>query len=301
MGLQICVFSYNRGEFLKNCIESVQQCASGCPVTVVDDNSDDQITCDYLAALPEGVQLLQPDASKKGRHGGLYNNMQLALEHANDNDAWLFIQDDMQLVRPLDEDDYRYIDDFFNHYPTAAFLGPVFLKGRRHRRNKRIFKLASDFPVYFRHYAYKLNQRGLHYGDVAVAHVGRLRQAGWQFKQGEVANAEQAAKAFGEMGYMAHPFVMYLPQVPVYRHKHKSLAVKLADQWSGAGPKKLIPLTAEQSAALKARPLTTLPEAEQFLRCADQRVKRPFHYSAINAYPLLRVWHKLAQFTRLSR
>jgi glycosyltransferase involved in cell wall biosynthesis len=293
MRLQIFVFSYNRADFLRNCVESILQCAGDCPVTVVDDNSDDEATRAYLANLPAGVRLLQPDVSSKGRHGGLYNNMQLALDHANSTDAMLIIQDDMQLVRPLSEDDYRYIESFFNRFSTAAFLGPVFLKGRRHHRNRRITRLASDFPVYFRHYRFKKDHRGLNYGDVAVAHVGRLREAGWQFKQGEVANAEVAAATFGEMGYMAHPFVMYLPQVPVYRGKRRSLAVTLAERRSGSSPKSLLIMTGEQNAAFKERPLTDLPVAENYLQCRDAGVKRPFHYTVVNAYPLLRMLHKL--------
>jgi glycosyltransferase involved in cell wall biosynthesis len=293
MRLQIFVFSYNRADFLRNCVESILQCAIDCPVTVVDDNSDDAATRAYLANLPDGVKLLQPEVSSEDRHGGLYNNMQLALDHANSTDAMLIIQDDMQLVRPLSEDDYRYIEDFFNHFSTSAFLGPVFLKGRRRYRNRRITRLASDFPVYFRRYRAKKDHRGLHYGDVAVAHVGRLREAGWRFKQGEVANAEVAAVTFGEMGYMAHPFVMYLPQVPVYRGKRKSMAVTMAERWSGSSPKRLLTMTAEQTATFKERPLTTLPVAENYLQCSDASVKRPFHYTAVNAYPLLRALHKL--------
>ena len=45
----------------------------------------------------------------------------------------------------------------------------------------------------------------------------------------------------------------------------------------------------------KTRDLNVLPVAEHFIDC-EVPVKKPFHYSVVNVYPLLRVWHKLTQW-----
>lgn len=296
--LAACVFSYNRGAFLRHCVDSLRRHAAPLPVTVVDDGSDDPETQAVLRSLPDGVRRLDAGAGAGGaqRHGGLYANMQRALDDCS-AEHLLFLQDDMQLVRPLRGADLDYIRAFFAHYPRAAFLNPVFLKGQRARRDRRVTRLQPDFPAYFR--VDPANKaRGYAYADVVIAHVGRLRAAGWRFVPGEVANAEQAARAFGPMGFMAHPFVMFLPEVPVYRGQRMTWAVARAQRLGGAQPKGYAALDEAELAAFLARDLSVLPVAEHFLRCSDPRVRRPFQYSAVNAYPALRVLHKLQQWWR---
>ncbi len=292
--LNIFIFSFNRGAFLLNCVQSVLRYAPGCSLSVVDDNSNDPQTCEVLQQLPQNVRLVQPDNRSTSRHGGLYRNMQLALDLAQHGERVLFIQDDMQLVRPLTAADYQYIDDFYQHFPDAAFLNPVFLKGQRAKRDQRITRLSQRFPVYFRHYPAKKNPRGLSYADVVIADVTRLRHVNWQFAAGEIGNAEAAQQHFGAMGFMLNPFVMFLPQVPVYRGKKKSFAVALAEKYSGDQPKAFAAMTELQLQQLLQRDASTLPVAEHFLSCIDQTVKTPFQYSAVNAYPLLRALHKIS-------
>lgn len=295
--LAVYVFSFNRGPFLRHCIESVREHAPDLPLTVVDDSSTDQETREVLASLPEMVRVLRPDSTGEGRHGGLYANMQLALEDCRENHL-LFLQDDMQLVRALRPEDLDYFDAFFAHYPKAAFLNPVFLKGQRVRRDRRITRLAGEFPVYFRNYPQKSHPRGLSYSDAVVADVGRLRRAGWQFSSSEVENAWQAQQLFGAMGFMAHPFVMFLPQVPVYRGRRTTWAVAFAERLGGVDPKGFETLRGLELETFLQRDLAELPVAERYLRCTDPSVPLPFQYSAVNAFPLLRIAHKFEQWLR---
>ena len=294
--LDICIFSYNRGAFLKNCLASIQQYAPQCSVRVFDDNSDDPSTQDVLSSLPDGVSLYQPSTDGKTRHGDLYANMQWALTHSRPGAILLFIQDDMQLVRPLRDEDYQYIHEFYARFSQAAFLNPVFLKGQRRRRDQRITSVDQDFPVYFRHYPEKKHPRGISYADVVIAHADRLRAVDWKFSGGEVQNALQAQQHFGKMGFMLNPFVMFLPQVPVYRGKQKSTAVNWAERLSGHAPKAFHPMDTPSLDALFTRAPEVLPVAEDFLTCQDSGVKTPFQYSAVNAYPLLRALHKIEQW-----
>ncbi|MCC5878791.1 MAG: glycosyltransferase [Idiomarina sp.] len=288
--LSVYIFSFNRGDFLAHALDSVRSMIPQAVVKIVDDHSDDAATIAFLAQC--AVPVLQPESADKARHGGLYQNMQLALEDC-ESDYCLFLQDDMQIVRPVDATDYQYINDFFAAFPDAGFLNPVFLKGQRARRDARITNISDDFPVYFRHYPNKKHPRGISYADVVIAHKPRLMAKSWQFSQGEVANAEQAMQWFGRMGMMRDPFVMFLPQVPVFRGKQKTAPVKLAERLAGNEPKKFVPMQAEQVNRLRARDMQQLPVAEDFLMTCDKQVKKPFHYSVVNVYPWLRVCHKL--------
>ncbi len=293
--LTICIFSYNRGTFLKNAIDSCALYAKNTPVCIVDDHSDDPETISVLNNLPKDIALLKPTLLGRHRHGGLYDNMQMALDLAPSE--WvLFMQDDMQLVRPFDQDDAQYIEDFFSTFEQAAFLNPVFLKGLRRKRNIRITRTYDNFPGYYRDYRNKKTATGISYCDMVIGHSQRLRAGGWQFLSSEKDNAAQATERFGQMGCMANPFVMYLPQVPVYRGKEKTRAVQLAEKWSGSQPKRFVQLDPDIWQRFKRRPLEQLPVAEEFLQCEDPRVKKPYTYSAVNAYWPLRVWHKLTLF-----
>lgn len=291
--MDIFVFSYNRGAFLQNCIDSLLRHTRNSRICIVDDHSNCPDTRAYLQNLPDGVELLYGQVKDGARHGGLYNNMQLALDNCQ-SELIFFIQDDMQVVRNIDNQDMDYINGFFAHYSKAAFLHPMFLRGRRNRRDRRITKLQPDFPVYFREQPEKKNHRDLTYVDGVIAHAGRLKAAGWQFVEGEAANADQAAPLFGKMGIWPFPVAMFLPEVPVYRGKHKTWAVSKAEQLAGTTPKAFIPMTEEQIDRLRQRQLEQLPVAEDFLQCAAP-VKRPFHYSVVNVYPTLRALHKIEQ------
>jgi len=289
--LSIYIFSYNRVKFLANAIESCLNYSLPFDLTIIDDNSSDPETKNLLRNLPDKVALIQPLQEKNMRHGGLYNNMQMALESSK-SDWVLFIQDDMQLVRPLEEDDYQYIEGFFQQFPKRAFLNPVFLKGQRHKRNQRITYLNNDFPCYFRNSSGKKHQTGFSYTDVFLAHRTRLLDKHWVFSLSENENSLQAKEKFGLMGFMASPFVMYLPQVPVYRGKYKTLAVKLAEKWSGSDPKSFIEKNKNFWNQFKSRDLNNLPTAENYLECIDKEIKKPYQYSTVNNYIFLRVIHK---------
>jgi hypothetical protein len=91
---------------------------------------------------------------------------------------------------------------------------------------------------------------------------------------------------------------MFLPEVPVWRGKRMTWAAARAQRLGGGEPKVYAPLDDTQLAAFFARDLAVLPVAEDFLRCTDPRVRRPFQYSAVNAYPWLRALHKLEQWLR---
>ena len=62
------------------------------------------------------------------KHGGLYANMQSALDEAQE-DYVLLMQDDTQIVRKMEQEDLEAINRAFEAFPTAAFLSLMFLMG----------------------------------------------------------------------------------------------------------------------------------------------------------------------------
>jgi glycosyltransferase involved in cell wall biosynthesis len=296
--LEFFIFSYNRGAYLRNCVQSIENCAPGLPVTIIDDDSTDRETIRILNELAATVTVVQPRCRQHGRHGGLYHNMQLALQMASDGSKAVFIQDDMMLVRQLQQQDLAYVADFYHHFHDAAFLNPVFLKGKRRRRDYRISRLHPEFPVYFRHYPEKKNARGISYADAVIADVNRLRAVDWKFSVDEISNAENARHYFGRMGFMAYPFIMFLPQVTIYRGGRTTLGVRMAERRCGTSPKAFKPFDPAALSEFLNRPLSVLPHAELFLKSSDPRVRTPFVYSTVNAYPLAYCLHKCELWLR---
>jgi glycosyltransferase involved in cell wall biosynthesis len=290
MKFEVFIFSYNRGTFLQNCIESVEAYWPNAKLTIVDDNSDDEQTLEVLKRYQSNV--VSPESSLQQRHGGLYRNMQYALDLSDSDSCCLFLQDDMQLVRPVRMEDEKYIHDFFDAYQNAAFLNPVFLKGARARRDKRITHLAEDFMVYFRHYPQKKNHRGLTYSDVVIAHTARLRKASWSFEEDEIINANKANGLFGRMGFMLNPFVMFLPEVPVYRGKKVSFSQRIAQWIYGDKPNGFVPLSKSGLEQLFHRSPSVLPVAEDYLQ-TQRPAKRPFVYSLVKKHTIFRLIEKL--------
>ncbi len=290
MDIEVCIFSYNRGPFLENCAQSVRQMAPKWPMKIYDDGSDDPETLQVLSKFDCAAS---GGRTAEGRYGGLHLNMQRALDEAEFE--WvLFIQDDHQIVRPLDDADTRYIGEYFDHFPSAAFLNPAFLRGHRRRSIRRQIRVFPDFPGYYHVTSEVLKRRSVtvYFTDVVIAHVGRLRAANWAFLTGETANAELARRFFPRMGQMAHPFTMNVPEVPVYRGKTKTLGVALAERIVGTGVKAYRPMTPAEVQRMRSRDLAEYPFAEDFLNPVVE-VKRPFVFNSVNIRWYTRALHKL--------
>src|SRR5690606_32646020 len=58
--LHFWVFSYNRAEFLSNCVASIELCAPGWPIHIFDDHSSDPETRAVLAELALRHQVVYP-------------------------------------------------------------------------------------------------------------------------------------------------------------------------------------------------------------------------------------------------
>lgn len=280
------VFSFNRGPFLRNCVASIEHCAPDAEIVIFDDRSDDQDTLEALRRIGERHRVASPANCGGHRHGGLYSNMQSALEMVQGDRLVCFIQDDTQLVRVLDGQDLRFIADCFARNPDLGFISPCFIRGSQLRGGT--LDVAYDSATTLFTLRDEKRSVGTHYSDIFLSTSGRLRARGWVFQPGEPANQARAKKMFSAMGYMRRPFVMWLPYGTAYRGKKKTLALRLAERARRCGFYPFQYMTDDQVRALTAQPPSELPVAERFLATREPGLKKPWIYNPLQGSRLLK-------------
>lgn len=291
------VFSFNRGPYLANCIESLIRNAPSFDVTIVDDGSTDAGTLAVLEASPFPVVRLR--SSRNGGLGGLYANMQWALDRTR-ADVAIFLQDDVQLVRPVDASDQRNLTRYFAADPRNAFVSVLFPMGPRIVRERRGFK---PYPG---HRGYLYDDGALHgfrttrryFYDISAFSVTHLRSARWRYRCGENANAVQASRCFAPMLHYADPFVCQLPEVPTLRFGRRTLGAAWAERLSGPDILTFYDLRTPEIDMLRGRQVAAIATAGEVLHTRKPSVRRPFVHKSVKAYALPRVLDKVELHVR---
>ena len=289
--LDVAIFSYNRGDYLKNCVESLRRNLPGVRFTVVDDGSDEPGTVAYLQSLGEHVRHMK--SAGDDRHGGYYNNMQAALD-ATQADYLLMLQDDLQVVRPFAQEDLFKIDQVFAESPTTVFISPLFMKGSKRAYFQQRYQPDAGLRCY--RWSADPQESGKvpqKYADIAVLHVARLRETGWRFAGSEEANGALADQLFGDMVQAAEPWVFYVPEEPAYRGRVLTFGAKLAVKMSGNTVKSFKDMTAQASLAFAQRNLNVYPFAEDFVDTVDPTVRKPYKFNAYRTRWLPLILNKL--------
>lgn len=284
--LTVCIFSFNRGKYLRNCVESIRHCIPDAEIVIFDDHSDDSETREYLKQAAEFCQIVEPREVGTIKHGGLYHNMDAALDVFRDRRLICFLQDDTQVVRPVTSADLEMIEGLFDCNPELGFIHPCFIRGidLRKRPVTPLPGPASDF--FFREDTGQ--SAGIHYSDLVIFKPDRLIKAGWRFHQSEPANDKQAKSLFGMMAYMWLPFAMWLPEVPAYRGKKKTLGLRLAERKKKVGFYPFILLSESEIGRLKRQESPRLPIAEDFLECTPGSPPKPWTYNPLTGLGLLK-------------
>lgn len=294
--LDIAIFSYNRGAYLKNCVDSLLRNWPGAQFTVYDDGSDEPQTVAYLQSL--GARVRHMKSVSDDRHGGYYNNMQTALE-ATRADYLLMLQDDLQIVRPFEAQDLSRIHAVFEHKPDVAFLSPLFMKGSKRAYFQQRYEPDAGLRCYVwvadPHDSGKVPQK---YADIAVLHVARLRQGGWRFAASEEANGHLADSLFGDMVQSAEPWVFYVPEEPAYRGRVLTLGAKLAARMAGNQVKSFKDMRGAASQTFSTRSLSIYPFAEDFLDTVDPGVRKPYKFNVYRTRWLPLILNKLELWAR---
>lgn len=293
VSLRFCVFSYNRGQFLKNCIASIEHCAPWCPVTIFDDNSDDPETCSVLAELAQKYEIVAPpNGVSKSKHGGLYANMQAAYAAAQDTELLCFLQDDMQLVRELGREEVEGINHQFRLVEGRVFIQPVFFKGCTQASDASRTRYDDQLDVY--HVDRHDRSAGAFYSDVLILSVAGLRSINWHFQDRESLNESQARQHdLAQMRHLRNPFLAWLPNAPAYRGKVQTLGLKLAQHKNESGYFPFRYMTEAEAEAFVNRPASQLPVAETFLHTKNDRPVEPWIYHPLQDQRALKLLNSI--------
>lgn len=234
--LALYVFSFNRGRFLDNCMKSVQACAPELATTIIDDQSSDSATQEVLGAYESEFRIIRAGdgGEQEYKTGGLYNNMRFAFAEARRRGyAYvLFLQDDMQLVRPITESDLAGVDAFFQANPKAAELHTCFMKRFFATLDEEFAELDSSSEAYLRPSSYP-GFTG--FSAVGLFHLDRLDALFGDLRQGEYLNNEHAQREGIQMGFSSRPFMMWLPYPISHRGKERNLSLRLVEGLAGCG------------------------------------------------------------------
>ena len=266
--LAIYVFSFNRGQFLENCLKSLDVCASGFPVKVIDDQSDDPYTRAVLEKYRQKLNVVTVGEAEISEHktGGLYNNMRFAFNDARDAGKRfvLFLQDDMQLVRPMLPQDIIGAEAFFEANSNAAELHTCFMKRFFASRDEQLTEPDVSGEAYLRPSDYP-GFSG--FSAVGLFDIKRVEQLFGELQQGEYANNEFAQKHNIQMGISTRPFMMWLPYPISHRGKTRNIPLQLVESVAGCGFYPYQIMTDDTVSQLLERPQERRPYAEDWLHC----------------------------------
>jgi len=260
------LFSFNRGLFLENCISSIFAMDQDASLTILDDSSYDTFTLDVLSKYSSICTIISSGAlSGSARYGGLHANMQLALEDAIQRDIEFpcFIQDDMQLVRPVTQEDEHIVDQFFAANPDSYLLSLSFIRNLS----------AADFwnKHYIDNTGYAYLRKSSHmYGRANFSDTGcfaarRFVRMITSFEIGEAANSDKSTSRGLVIGRSVFPFMCWLPYPPSFNHRKRSLIWRAIELLGGSGYHNINYLSDGQCKSFMMRSPSDLPVMERYL------------------------------------
>ncbi|MHA7881229.1 MAG: glycosyltransferase [Saccharospirillum sp.] len=295
----IVVFSYNRNVYLNNCLESIRVCASEIDAIIIDDGSTDKATLDVLnkAEFKKHFACFSSEnGSCNKRLGGLYKNMQFAMNYAKENEKKyvIFIQDDMQFVRPVVREDFDSIEKYF--YSKNVFqVNACFMKllSIDFYREHLLWNIEEKYYEVKVSNGYKVN-----FSDVGVFSVSRFFQGFNEFENSEFDNNKKAVELGVKRVTMANPFMMWLPFSKSYYRKNSPMKTKIIEFLAGCRFYSISIMSENEIRNLKIRCCrSNLPIAENFLNVTGLTKRSTWAFSAgmINLYARGGIRKKIAK------
>lgn len=277
MAMVFWIFSYNRGEFLHNCVTSIELCAPDSTIRIFDDNSTDADTRKILGELSQrhSVYYPQPQTDDGNKHGGLYANMQAAFEYCDADDLVCFLQDDTQLVRKVAPQEFLELKEYFAN-SKAGFVHPAFMRWRNKKSDQSRTRFDAEKNVYF---VDRLqSSAGAFFSDICIFHTQKLRDAQWRFIPRESRNEQVARRTLQQMAYWRNPFLAWLPNAPAFRGKIQTFALRHAQKIRPCGFFPIHILSDEENQRFVTRDPHRLPYAEEFLKTSVDLPKPWIYY-----------------------
>lgn len=287
--LDVFVFSYNRGAWLNNLLQSITGLLApplDVELHVFDDHSNDAETLQVLERLrAQGVQIHHAtdfDIQGRGSRGGLHAGIEAALTRvARKGSLALLLQDDMQIVRPVSAGDLAMVRDLVQKTGNP-FVYVNFLTGGEQYRRKTMSWCEGG---YYTKYSPR-EKRYRAYTDVCAVDVDFLRESEFVFGRSEKTIDHRAAKAFGPMAWSPYPFTAMLPDPAVYREGRRFSGQPFSFQ---KFDDELLDRFMKRDVQLE------LPVAEKYLKVEGVELPTPWRYG-VEVNLLDRILLKLKKF-----
>ncbi len=263
----IYVFSYNRGKFLLNCLRSIEACAPGIRVCILDDNSTDNYTKSVLGNLAQHYAVVENtnETHAEIKTGGLSGAMNIAMMMAKKECVKLavFIQDDMQFVRRLDDGEIKSYYSYFDSVPNSMQISTAFIRELSGDTFHEDYDTSKNAHAYIR---LEARERGKSsFSASGVFSVDRFHDLFHNFDVGEGANSAKARSLGLVCGRAIYPNMCWLPYPLSYRGKKKTFKHNVFEKLGRSGFYPIDLMTPEQEAAFLARDRNIPPIMERFL------------------------------------
>jgi len=266
----VFVFSYNRGIFLENCLNSIEQCLSGFKTIIIDDNSTDPDTLERLSRLSENYEIIRPNFSgKEVKTGGLYSNMNHAIEYAHSDNLSkvIFIQDDMQFVRRVTREDFEAYDKYFKCHNNSIQISTTFVRRLSADTFLQDHYISKEGQAYIRR---SESERGKsNFSAVGVFDVNRVVGIFGKFEIGEGLNSQKAQSLSLVCGRAIFPDMCWLPYPPSFRGKKRNMKHSFFEYFGMSGFYPIQIMTCDQEEKFLARDVNELPIMERFLNASN--------------------------------
>jgi len=264
----VCIFSYNRGLFLQNAINSVTCCLPYADLYIIDDASDDALTKSILDKNKKNATVLVPSSAPTDYNtGGLYPNMNFAFNKMEERQIRfaLCLQDDQQIIRNVSFSEIQTMLPFFD-IPEASFvLATYFFKSNFGLKGEKIEPMGN-FLCRTSEQLIKNPSKLISFSAVGLFDIERLRETAGSLRGSEHENEQQNRSLGLRLGFVHDPFMHWLPFPVSYLGKRRRVDRRLADLLAGAGVHKISFMTDQDVEALKNRAPFTPAYAEDWLR-----------------------------------
>lgn len=277
--IEVFIFSFNRGKFLKNCIDSVIRHIPNVKITIIDDNSTDKYTLEVLNNLSSIVTVLKPKKSNVKRWGGFYNNINWVIQDLASSKWALFIEDDMQIIRNVTKVDVGYINNYFKIFEESLCLEVNFFKDKHRRLNEQHINIDYENHVYFFRESAESYRGTVHYNNPVIFNTKRFKEKKITYTESRDANRKLIKDNFSKMGVYPYPFMMYLPFPTSTKGKHKTLSRKISELYNEDDFYPYLQLSKEKLKKLFERDIGKLPYASDYLVTKKATPSKIYEYS----------------------
>lgn len=270
MKVLTAVMTYNRPDYLRNCLYSIEQFFPETDVVVCDDGSDVAPDLRFHDAR------LQRFPRGEGYHGGLYRMMNWAIEQAihGGYDFLNLVQDDQQYLWN-DPELLTKVQRIFDCHSDALMVLNVFHKGVMRRR----YEAERQLIVQGKSLSYRSSTYAV--VDTGILSMERVKRWGFRYSESERKTSDRLFNADIRLYGLSSPTCAFIPWPACYRNGQRRRSWPFASRLPRLQSAfYLTPLDADQSGRLLTRPIEQIPYLEDYSEPDGWRCLKPYWFGA---------------------